>query len=206
MFESLLRDNKLADIEFGDQKKYRSIPGLALPAICLLDEYLTKDMKVFEWGSGASTIFFAQRCNFVVSVEHNKDWFKKVSKALKYRVVDDSIGWIRYDAPGTGYNVDFASYQPGYETVNFEDYVRDIESFLDERFDVILVDGRARNACLKAAQPKLRPGGLLILDDSARPIYQYAMAEIDWPMRHFEGCIPYYRHGHTIRTTIWVKE
>lgn len=207
MFESLLTDNKLAEIEFGDPEKFRSIPSLALPAICLLDEYLTWEMCVFEWGSGASTIFFAQRVGGVVSMEHNPEWFTKIGEAMKYRLLDASLDGNRcLAAPGEGFDPDFGSFQPGYESVNFKNYVKAIDLFRDDHFDVILVDGRARNACLKVAQPKLKPGGLLILDDSARSIYQYAMAEIEWPTRHFQGCIPYYKHGHTVRTTIWVKE
>lgn len=206
MFKALLGERESAEIEFRDQEKFRSIPSLALPVICLLDEYLTKDMKVFEWGSGASTAFFEQRCGEVISIEHNAEWFTKTSNAMDYRQSEKGSGWIQCIKPGEGFDPDFASQQSSYDTVNFKDYVQSIDGRLDNYFDVILVDGRARCACLKAAQPKLKPGGLLILDDSARSIYQWAIAEIEWPVTHFEGCIPFYKHGHTVRTTVWVKE
>lgn len=206
MFKTLFSDNKLAEIEFGDQEKFRSIPSLALPAVCVLDEYLTKDMRVFEWGSGASTLFFAMRCELVFSVEHSSAWFDKVGTAMRHRGLK-AFGYLK--EPEKGYDPIFGSQQPGYDTVNFRQYVEhinDMTGFQGVEYDVILVDGRARCACLKAAQPKLKPGGLLILDDSARSIYQYAMAKIEWPVMHLEGCIPFYKHGHTVRTTIWVKE
>ena len=209
MFKAIIGENKKAEVEFRDQEKYRSLPGLALPAICFLDEYLTKNMKVFEWGSGASTIFFDQRCAYLVSIEHSEEWHDKIMTALEYRIgfmAEDLERYIYLKRAHPGFDPEFASQQSGYDSVNFKMYVESVEMFPYDFFDVILVDGRARCACLKAAQPKLKPGGLLILDDSQRPQYHRAMAEIDWPVRHFEGCIPYYKHGRTVRTTIWVKE
>jgi hypothetical protein len=202
MFVSLFSENKLTDIDFRDPEKFRSIPSLALPAICLLDEYLTCEMCVFEWGSGASTSFFAQRVGGVVSIEHDPRWFAKVGEAMDYRLLDANRQLI---TPGEGFDADHGSYQQGYETVNFRDYVHAIDSFPDNHFNAILVDGRARCACLDHAIPKLRDEGILLLDDSARSIYQWAISKIKWPVRHLEGCIPFYRHGHTVRTTIWRK-
>jgi hypothetical protein len=141
----------------------------------------------------------------LISIEHAPDWFHKVGEALHYRLSEFSA--LRHlIKPGEGFDSEFASHQPGYEAVNFRNYVEAIDSDPDDFFDVILVDGRARCACLEHAQSKLKPGGLLILDDSARSIYQYAMAAIEWPVMHLEGCIPFYKHGHTVRTTVWVKE
>lgn len=234
MFDTLFAKHKLAEIEFRDPEKFRSIPSLALPAVCVLDEYITKDMRVFEWGSGASTLFFAQRCAVLISVEHGAEWFRKVQDALAYKgissLIEGAEEWfgdtftpldysefLRTEAyshyvqhhfvpAGDGLDNDFSSFQPGFETVNFKDYVRVIDTFPDNHFDVVLVDGRARCACLEIAQAKLKPGGLLILDDSARMMYQWAMARINWPVMHLEGCIPFYKHGHVVRTTFWVKD
>lgn len=212
MFEALFSENKLAEMDFRDPEKFRSIPSLALPAICFLEDYLTKDMRVFEWGSGASTIFFTTRARQVISIEHSLEWFKTIGAAIAYRGLEEPCEdgivrevSLRLRSPEDGFDPDFASRQPGYETVNFKYYVEEINRHSDEASDLILVDGRARCACLKAAQPKLKPGGVLMLDDSARSIYQWAIADIDWPVMHFEGCIPFYKHGHTVRTTIWVK-
>lgn len=42
----------------------------------------------------------------------------------------------------------------------------------DEPYDVILVDGRDRVKCIKSAIPKLKPEGILILDNSEREYYK----------------------------------
>lgn len=203
MFDTLFSKKKTAEIEMRDLEKFRSIPSLALPAICALDDYLTREMHVFEWGSGASTAFFAHRCARLVSIEHNPGWYETVGAALEYRKLTQATRHLI--EPEEGFDPDFASSQKSFEAVNFREYVEVINGYSDDHFDVILVDGRARCACLKHAQRKLKEGGLLILDDSTRSIYQYAMSEIEWPMKHLEGCIPFYRHGHTVRTTFWVK-
>lgn len=45
-------------------------------------------------------------------------------------------------------------------------YVRIIDEVSDESLDFVLVDGLARSWCALAAIPKLRPGGLLVIDNA----------------------------------------
>ncbi len=35
-----------------------------------------------EFGSGASTIFYAKRANSIVAVEHDKEWYNNIEKIL----------------------------------------------------------------------------------------------------------------------------
>jgi hypothetical protein len=203
MYETLLDKKEADELKIQDPEKFRGLPSISLPAICALDDYLTRDMRVFEWGSGMSTLFFARRAFDVVSIEHDPGWFEKVGDALGYWDITASRFLIE---PQKGLITDYCSHQQGYETVNFKVYVESITIFPDEYFDVILVDGRARCACLEQAQLKLKRGGLLVLDDAARMIYQWAIEKIEWPRASLNGCIPYQRHGHTVQTMIWVKE
>ena len=53
----------------------------------------------------------------------------------------------------------------------FDDYVAVACDIPDGSLDLVVVDGRARVACGLAAAPKVKPGGLLLLDDSARRDY-----------------------------------
>ena len=68
----------------------RSLIGEAKPWVPFevadwLQHYLNRNMKVFEWGSGGSTIFLAERAGQVFSVEHDHKWHELVSKALADR-------------------------------------------------------------------------------------------------------------------------
>jgi hypothetical protein len=39
------------------------------------------------------------------------------------------------------------------------------KQFLNNSLDFVVVDGHYRHACVKQALPKLKPGGLLLVDD-----------------------------------------
>ena len=49
-------------------------PWITFPAIEFLERTLTRDMRVFEYGAGGSTLFFATRVKEVVSIEHEGAW------------------------------------------------------------------------------------------------------------------------------------
>jgi 16S rRNA A1518/A1519 N6-dimethyltransferase RsmA/KsgA/DIM1 with predicted DNA glycosylase/AP lyase activity len=62
--------------------------------IALLDDRLDSDMRVFEYGSGFSTLYFAERVSSVVSVEYDQQWIEKLSTNLPSNV--------EYDIPCAG--------------------------------------------------------------------------------------------------------
>jgi hypothetical protein len=75
---------------FSSFRPGRSLMGQAQPWIPFeaenwLQLYLKPQMKVFEYGSGGSTIFFAERVAEVFTVEHDKKWHSLVSRALAQR-------------------------------------------------------------------------------------------------------------------------
>ncbi len=43
-----------------------------------MEEFLTKDMRVLEFGAGQSTIWMAQRVAEVVTVEEDPDWARRI--------------------------------------------------------------------------------------------------------------------------------
>ena len=58
----------------------QSIPWFSYPFIDFLTPRLSKELTVFEFGSGNSTSFFAQRVKKVISIEHNKEWYRIVNE------------------------------------------------------------------------------------------------------------------------------
>src|SRR5881392_3049736 len=56
------------------------IPWITYPALRFLEPRIRKSFKVFEFGSGLSTLWWAKRVSKVVSVEHDKDWHDLVAK------------------------------------------------------------------------------------------------------------------------------
>jgi len=151
-------------------------PWLAQGATIFLDQYLTKEMRVLEYGSGYSTIYFANRVDSVVSFEHYKEWYDRISKefaALKLTNID--YQFVPPNDPATFSEERFRTAHPelkGFElSRRFSDYFEGINSYPDESFDLILIDGRARVETFFNAFPKLKKGGLAILDNSERDRY-----------------------------------
>jgi hypothetical protein len=56
------------------------LPWVTYSFIDFIKTRLGKDFKIFEYGSGNSTLFYAQRVARVVSVEHDEEWYKKIVK------------------------------------------------------------------------------------------------------------------------------
>lgn len=55
-------------------------PWLTFGAIIALESVINKNFKVLEFGSGGSTVFWAERCKSVKSFETNPEWYKNVEK------------------------------------------------------------------------------------------------------------------------------
>lgn len=130
----------------------------------------------------------------VTSIEHDAAWYADVRRPLG---ADTDVRLIEPDLEGAL----TSRVHPG---VAFDAYVRAVASEPDGSFDLVIVDGRVRVACAKAAMPKVRPGGMLLLDDSDRKKYQevhHVLAE--WEPHHFQGLKPGGRG--VCRTTVWVR-
>ena len=165
-------------------------PWLTFTAIDFLGRALTPGLKIFEYGSGGSTLFWLQfRPERVVSVEHDAAWYAALKRRLAPGVsVDYRLILPEPRAPGVD-QADpadpggYASSDPAWAGHSFRGYAAQIDAFPDGHFDVVLVDGRARPACLRHSAPKVKPGGWLILDNSDRAYYLERTAPL---LRHFE--------------------
>lgn len=123
------------------------IPWFSYPAIELLSRRVTSDMTVFEYGSGASTAWFAARVKRVVSVEHDEGWYRRLAGRVPPNVTLEHVPLERGGA-----------------------YCRRA-SAQGTRFDVVVIDGRDRVNCARHALDALDPRGVLVWDDSDRPAY-----------------------------------
>jgi len=132
-------------------------PWWLYAAIDQIGDAIQPDWEMFEWGSGGSTLWFAQRARFVTSYEHDLAWCNKTMGELAQYGLSNAI----------------VEYQP-----NLDVYA---EAILDyaEPFDLISVDGRNRAGCLCCAVGMVKPGGYLVLDNSEREQYQDAMRLYD---------------------------
>jgi hypothetical protein len=165
-------------------------PWLTFRAIRWLAANLEPTMRIFEYGSGGSTLFFANRVRDVVSVEHDPEWHARTSDAIDARGIHNCTYLLRPPRQVPAPRV--TSTDRAYAGVDFTDYVTAIDAYPDGSFDVVSVDGRARTACVLAAIPKTRPGGLILLDNSDREEYGEAIdALARYERLDFPGLVPY---------------
>lgn len=174
-------------------------PWFTFKAIKWLNSYLKPEMKIFEYGSGGSTIFFTKRVKSLVSVEHDENWYRFVSNLLE-RMQLSNVTYIlskpikvaksKKDVANPD---DYSSGFKEYHGLDFSGYVKEIDKYLDASFDLIIIDGRARPACIKHAIRKLKHGGVIILDNVDRKRYNLAETQYlsNFKSKHFFGIGPY---------------
>ncbi|MDD2298157.1 MAG: hypothetical protein PHQ67_05385 [Fermentimonas sp.] len=202
------------DKKSGDSTLSRGLPWITYDAIKFLEKICNKSMKVFEWGSGGSTIFFATRCKEVTSVEHDTFWIQSLrEKTEELNLNNITIKGVE-GKPINNFNTlnpedpdDFISKEKKSSGLSYEDYVKSIDSYEKGSFDIIVVDGRARNACIKRAIPHIKAGGYLIVDNSDRKYYLSPFPNLnnpaEWEKRVFMGPV-FFQHAFG-KTTIFKK-
>jgi predicted O-methyltransferase YrrM len=175
------------DVWVSSQREGRStmtdeMPWLTYEAIDFLNRYVRKTMRVFEFGGGGSSVYFAKHAGHVITVEHDARWFEAMCTAIERKGITNWDGnLVTAVEGGTGEIGDPDAYLSGDEIFhgkNFKAYASFIDRYDDNSFDIIIVDGRARPSCTKHAIPKLKKGGWLIIDNSDREYYFTAFREI----------------------------
>jgi hypothetical protein len=116
-----------------------AIPWFTYSSIDFLQTILKGEWRVFEWGCGNSTRWWAARVQSVLSVEDNPAWHAKIAGQLP------ANARVCLHGEKTGY----------------------IDAVRGERhYDAIVVDGKFRNECLAAAIEHITDSGIIILDNS----------------------------------------
>jgi hypothetical protein len=145
--------------------------------------------RVFEYGSGASTLWLGRRAGEVHSVEHDKGFYEFLAPQLTSlpHVTLRAVEAVREPVPHT------PSQRRGHEGLDFSAYVAAIDD-VPGSFDLVVVDGRARVASARHALPRLAPGGILVLDNADRDEYAPVVGDPSLQVRLLRGatpCLPY---------------
>jgi len=132
--------------------------------------------SVFEWGAGASTLWLAQRAASVISVEHDDSWAARVNEATK----DMNTVKIKHKPPSflRGGDSRYTSAKSGNTGYSFENYVKAIDE-TGEKFDLIVIDGRAREACFDLALANLKEDGIVLFDNMNRKRYKLKLQQYE---------------------------
>jgi predicted O-methyltransferase YrrM len=143
--------------------------------------------RVFEYGCGASTLWLARRAGQVHSVEHDGTFVATMAAKLA-GLPHVSLRHVPAQRV-TGRPPATPSGRFGHRDLDFTEYVDSI-STVDGEFDLIVVDGRARGACLRRATDRLAADGLLLFDNSNRRRYQPALHSSPLAVQRIRGAAP----------------
>ena len=119
--------------------KNQIMPMYTYPCYEWLDSIDWTDSKVYEFGTGYSTIWWQNKKADYYGVEDNKEWYDRIKKSgFKNKV----------------------KYEPDHKK-----YIKTIYDY-DFKFDVIVIDGQVRFDCIKPALEKIKDNGMIIYDNS----------------------------------------
>lgn len=144
------------------------------------------DARVLEYGAGASTLWLASRCGELHSVEHDAVFADEVRSLVEhYEHVELHV----VVPPPASDDSAIRSARRGHEHLDFSSYVS-VAAEIGGSFDLIVIDGRARLACLEAAKSHLAPQGMVLFDDARRPQYLAGLKRSGLQVRMLRGAKP----------------
>lgn len=144
----------------------------------LLLGFSKRKIRILEWGSGGSTIYFphflsTQDIEYEwTSLEYNRRWYEKVkSDSASNSHVSVELFDVRNNH----------LYQRNTDMDKYVIY----PSTLGKVFDLVLIDGRKRRRCILEARKMLTENGVVFLHDAQRSYYHCAFEH--FPDRCFVG-------------------
>ena len=132
-------------------------------------EYLLKSSKIFEFGSGGSTVLAASLPNIetIHSVDSNAKWINKVDKQTNKKVIFHYI-----DINSTSANWGFPK-----DRSKIEDWPKysEVLSTLNYRPNLVFVDGRFRVACALKSIKNMEDDSYLVVHDYLNRSYYHVI-------------------------------
>lgn len=158
-------------------------PWWTFRAIDRLDHFLVTERdrtaRVFEFGAGASTPWLARRSAEVHAVEYDAGFAAHIEPVVR------DAGATLHVVPGVpSAHPRVPSSKRGHTAEDFDRYVATIDD-VGGPFDLVVIDGRAREAALARSLPHLARGGMVLVDDAWRARYRSAIhhvptAKVEW--------------------------
>lgn len=164
------------------------VPWWTYGAIDRVDRWLAERggaVRVLEYGSGASTVWLARRAAQVDSIEHDRGFAEVVTT-----LVSVHAGARVHCVPAVpSSNPSTASGKRGFAALDFSAYASAVDH-LDGPFDLVVIDGRARAACLRHALPHLAPDAVVVFDNSWRRRYRDTIEGCGLREQVLRGLVP----------------
>lgn len=134
-----------------------SQPWLTMPAIAFLDSRLSRDLTLFEFGSGGSTAWYGRRVGRVTAVEHDRHWFEMIQNDQPSNV---NLVFCAAPQPGTFLELVF---RPLGDPLKYASVIDEVES--SSYPDVVVVDGVDRLNCIAIVAARAPESTVIVVDN-----------------------------------------
>jgi predicted O-methyltransferase YrrM len=163
------------------------LPWIAHGAFLYMENFLTPNMRILEFGCGGSTLYFAKKVGQVISIEDNHEWYT----VMKERTNTFSGVELRHIPVDKEFiSGEFASNMDELKhTHSYKTYALGASEVQNESIDVLVIDGRARIGCLRTNLSKVKRDGIVLFDNTDRTAYATGIQEIlgEWDRFDFSG-------------------
>ncbi len=160
----------------------KPLPWYTYPAIEFIENKLNQSFRVFEFGSGNSTLWFSERVLQVVSVESDSGWYSALEEKIS-----DNVELYFSDEPNQ--------------------YASKIIEYPEKYFDLIVIDGINRNKCVEHGINHLKENGFIIFDNTDNREHKEGIELLHlkgFKRIDFYGLIPSYTYKNC--TSIFFKD
>ena len=159
----------LSDFQRFDPTNNLVEPWLTHPAMDVIKTWDLSNKKVLEWGSGLSTIWWAEKCEQVYAIEANSKWFADVNTML-YSKNDYTNATLVYRNVNEGDQTKI-------------DFYTEIPAWFEP--DIVVVDGVLRYECILKALTLKRP--LILIVDNWQQDYVFICPAAEKALEGFTG-------------------
>lgn len=180
------------------------IPWITYPALSVLNHIVRPHHRIFEYGCGHSSLWWAARAGTVISVDHDAAWVERIAPPRAPKNLTITLKRAGESTPPSALIDAFFAGSPnlplrdaeldvyhGLACREFTAYAAEIEKH--EPFDIVVVDSMARSLCAWMAGHFVKAGGLIVFDNTDR--WQYnagyqALADLGFGRIDFVGPSP----------------
>lgn len=165
-------------------------PHMQLPECEFIESFLEPYHTMLEWGSGHSTIRFSQQVAEYYSIEHDKEWYDKIKAQVGSNVHYFYVKGVKFPGPEERRAPSYKStrwHQPAtnwhmlggsLRDKQFYNYIRAVK-LMEQVFDIVFIDGRARCECAKMVIPFIHPKTLIFFHNWNRQHYHIILKQYE---------------------------
>ena len=152
-------------------------PWFTHPCLEVIKKWDLSDKVIMEWGMGLSTVWWAIKSKLVLSVDHDLNWFYRVSDELKAFGLDEKVnsGCVQTHEGDVSEGRD--TYVKHFE-INNQIIKNQFPDFSPvSKINIAVVDGIHRYECAEYAVKVLKPEILII--DNHQQDYVFICPKLD---------------------------